>query len=260
MTVVSNSLSLYDVVKSVYGKGNIWTLKLAKWNKLIRWHVYVKQVLKSNCKWECLCWIPKFSKLLIERIMSMCELCNFWTKNSKPCEPVWVLFPKELVYLQPRKENMSLFTRYKNNFKKQAWWIWEYKFVYSHPNSKHLEPSLCFPLTSAALLVAQAPSQLWIFLKKGRHVSGSVLVVCAHQPILLRGPIVSSIRHCVILCTEDTEAPILGTSERIGYVSANKILWQWATSACLLSLQFILWMLHSAFYGQELEGLLQKYR
>lgn len=132
--------------------------------------------------------------------MSMCELCNFWTKNSKPCEPVWVLFPKELVYLKPRKENMGLFTRYENNFKKQAWWIWGYKFVYSHPNFKHLEPSLCFLLTSAALLVAQAPSQLQIFLKKGRHVSGSVLVVCA-QPILPRG-----IRLCVTLCTEDTEA------------------------------------------------------
>lgn len=63
-------------------------------------------------------------------------------------------FPKELICLQPRTENMGLFTRYKNNFKRQAWGIWGSKFVYSHPNSKHLEFSLGFPLISAALLAA----------------------------------------------------------------------------------------------------------
>lgn len=53
---------------------------------------------------------------------------------------------------------MSLFIRYKNDFKKQAWWISGNKFVYSHPNSKHLEFSLCLLLISAALLAAEAPS------------------------------------------------------------------------------------------------------
>ena len=53
---------------------------------------------------------------------------------------------------------MGLFTKYKSNFKKQAGWIWANKFVYSHPNSKHLEFARCPLLISAALVVAQAPS------------------------------------------------------------------------------------------------------
>lgn len=69
---------------------------------------------------------------------------------------------------------MRLLTRYKNNFKKQALWIWGDGFVYSHPNSQHLELSLGFPLFPTALVAVQASLQRGSSLpatQKGRHGS-----------------------------------------------------------------------------------------
>lgn len=162
---------------------------------------YIKPVWKGNCIWRCLYLIPKFSKLPIERITLMCELYNFWRKKSK----LWTslsYFPKELVHLQPRKESIDLFTRYKNNFKKQAWGIWGNEFVYSHPNSKHLEFSLCFPLISSTLLAAQTSSLEFesspTTMEKGRHGSCvqsrvSVLInKCCPEDLLLAALIVAS--------------------------------------------------------------------
>lgn len=123
-----------------------------------------------------------------------------------------IIFPQRISLFATKEENIGLFTRYKNNFKKQVCWIWGYKFVYSHSNSKHLEFSLCFPLISAALLEAQAPSPEWIFLKKGRHVPGSVLAVCAHQPILPWGAAVKSRGDWVSPSARRTLRRVLGTS------------------------------------------------
>ena len=83
---------------------------------------------------------------------------------------------------------MGLFTKYKSNFKKQAGWIWANKFVYSHPNSKHLEFARCPLLISAALVVAQAPSRTSASYALPRRRAdrgpGLSLVLCTHQPAL----------------------------------------------------------------------------
>lgn len=98
---------------------------------------------------------------------------------------------------------MGLFTKYKSNFKKQAGWIWANKFVYSHPNSKHLEFARCPLLISAVLVVAQAPSQMsasYTAAEKGRQESW------ARPGALHSSTRVSSMRGCAALCREDTEA------------------------------------------------------
>lgn len=118
---------------------------------------------------------------------------------------------------------MGLFTRYKSNFKKQAWWNRGFRFVYSHPNSKHLEFSLCFPLISAALSAAQAPSRVRASSpRRTDSIPGSVLVVCAHQSC--PGASHLAAVETVSPSAAGTQRRVLGTPEGIAYISADKIL------------------------------------
>lgn len=92
---------------------------------------------------------------------------------------------------------MGLFTRYKNNFKKQAWWMWGNQNVFIVILTLNIWSLILLPTNFSSPCVrtshhSPGEGQTWIL--------SSGLVVCAPQLMPSWGPTVSSVRGCVPLC------------------------------------------------------------